>query len=308
MNQKGFAAPIVFLVVILGVSLLSVGAIQSKKDLSQKLQVAISSNLGTNTSNTSSSGKLTESEIKMVKDEQKANSEMIIISGKTPYSTGENTYKFYLPKKGGDVNGTISGACNGNVTGTYDGKNPGIVSGNFIANCPAGPGNLFKPQVKAQYEGNVNLSAGKIGITWKVTEPIITQGWFELPFTPTSSDQNPGNNKDKLVSSGSYPFSLYKFKANIPYEFIVSKNGGPVTGSIGGDCNGAPEGNFDGKDGGKVEGKIRAKCAIGALRDLEIEVKYTGTVLIREKKAFLDYEVQKPFAGQRGSVPIYFNN
>lgn len=308
MREKGFVAPIVVLAVILGVTFLSAGAIQSKKDLSQKLEAVISSKIEANIPKTTSPEKLTEVEIKEVKEEQKANPEMIIISGKTYISDGENTYKFYLPRKGGEVTGTISGVCNGNVTGTYDGKNLGTVSGNIVVNCPAGPGNLFKPQVKIQYKGKVNLTEGKINGPWKMTEPITMQSEFQLEFTPTSADQNPGDNKDKLVASGFYPFSLYKFKANVPYEFIVPKNGGSVTGNIGGACSGAPEGNFDGKDGGKVEGKIQAKCTIGALRDLEIEVKYTGTVLIREKKAFIDYEVQKPFAGQKGSVPIYFNN
>jgi len=313
MSQKGFAAPIAILAVVLSVSLISVGAVQSKKELSQKLQTAISTNLAANTSNTSSSNRLTEAETKAVKDEQKASSDMIIISGKTYTSVEENIhkeniYKFYLPKKGGEVTGTISGFCNGNVTGTYDGKNLGRVSGNIIANCPIGPLNLFKPQVKVEYEGVVNLTEGKINGPWKMTEPITMQSAFQVEFTPTSDDQNREGNKDKLVASGSFPFSFYKFSSNVPYEFSVPKNGGQVTGSIGGACSGAPEGNFDGKDGGKVEGKIQAKCTIGVLRDLEIEIKYTGTVLTREKKAFLDYEVQKPFAGQKGSFPIYFNN
>ena len=52
MREKGFAAPIVVLAVILGVIFLSVSTIQSKNDLSQKLQTAISSDLGTNTTNT----------------------------------------------------------------------------------------------------------------------------------------------------------------------------------------------------------------------------------------------------------------
>ncbi len=308
MNQKGFAAPIVILAVVLGVALLSVGAIQSKKDLGRKLETIISSKIEANIPKTTPLEKLTEVEIKEVREEQKVNPEMIIISGKTYVFDGESTYKFYLPKKGGEVTGTISGVCNGHVTGTYDGKNFGIVSGNIVANCPAGPGNLFKPQVKVQYEGRVNLTEGKINGHWKITEPITLQNDFQLEFTPTSADQNPGDNKDRLVASGFFPFSLYKFSINVPYEFSVPKNGGSVAGSIGGACSGAPEGTFDGKDGGKVEGTIRAKCTIGSLVNMDIEIKYTGTVLIREKKAFIDYEIHKPFAGQRGSVPIYFNN
>ncbi|MFH0936794.1 MAG: hypothetical protein V1808_00690 [Candidatus Daviesbacteria bacterium] len=307
MKEKGFAAPIVVLAVILGVTVLSAGAIQSKKDLSQKLETVISSKIEANIPKTTPPEKLTEVEIKEVKEEQKANPEMIIISGKIYISEGENIYKFYLPRKGGEVTGTISGTCNGNVTGTYDGKNLGTVSGNIVANCPAGPGNLFKPQVKVQYEGKVNLTEGKINGPWRMTEPITAQSEFQLEFTPTSADQNPGDNKDRLVASGFFSFSLYKFSSNVPYEFSMPKSGGSVTGSIGGACSGAPEGTFDGKDGGKVEGTIRAKCTMGSLVNMDIEIKYTGTVLIREKKAFIDYEVQKPFAGQRGSVPIYFN-
>lgn len=312
MKEKGFAAPIVLLAVILGVTVLSAGAIQSKKDLSQKLEKVISSKIEANIPRTTSPEKLTEVEVKEVKEEQKTNPDMIIISG-TTYSSveenvhKENTYKFYLPRKGGEVTGTISGFCNGNVTGTYDGKNLGRVSGNIEASCPVGPLNLFKPQVKIQYEGIVNLTEGKINGPWKMTEPITMQSEFQLEFTPTSADKNPGDDKDKLVASGIFPFSIYKFSTKVPYEFSVPKNGGSVTGSIGGGCNGAPEGTFDGKNGGKVEGTIRAKCSMGALRDIEIEIKYTGVVLIREKKAFLDYEVQKPFAGQKGSIPIYFN-
>lgn len=308
MKEKGFAAPIAILVVILGIAFLSVGTIQSKKDLSQKLEKVISSKIEANIPKTTPPAKLAEVKTKEIKENQEVNPDMIIIPGKINILEGESIYKFYLPRKGGEVKGTISGVCNGNVTGTYDGKNFGTVSGNIVVNCPAGPLNLFKPQVKIQYEGKVNLTEGKINGPWKMTEPITMQSAFQLPFTPTSDDKNPGDNEDRLVASGSFPFSFYKFKTNIPYEFSVPKNGGSVTGSIGGDCSGAPEGNFDGKDGGKVEGTIRGKCTIGPMFSMDIDIKYTGTVLIREKKAFIDYEVQKPFAGQRGSVPIYFNN
>ncbi|OGE18864.1 hypothetical protein A3J19_04910 [Candidatus Daviesbacteria bacterium RIFCSPLOWO2_02_FULL_41_8] len=308
MKEKGVVAPIVVLAVIFGVALLSVGAIQSKNDLSQKLEAIISSKLEANIPKATIPEKLTEIETKEIKEDQKVNPDMIIIPGRIPILEGESIYKIYLPKKGGEVKGTISGVCNGNVTGTYDGKNFGTVSGNIVVNCPVGPGNLFKPQVKIQYEGKVNLAEGKINGSWKITEPITAQNDFQLAFTPISADQNPGDNKDKLVASGFFPFSLYKFSSNVPYEFSVPKSGGSVTGSIGGACSGAPEGNFDGKDGGKVEGKILAKCTMGSIVSMDIEIKYTGTVLTGEKKAFIDYEMQKPFAGQRGSLPIYFNN
>lgn len=308
MKEKGFAAPAAILVVIIGITFLSVGAVQSKKDLSQKLKTIISSKIEANIPKTTPPEKLAAVETKEIKEDQETNPDMIIISDKIYILGGESTYKFYLPRKGGEVKGTISGVCNGNVTGTYDGKNFGRVSGDIVVNCPAGPGNLFKPQVKIQYEGKVNLTEGKINGSWKITEPITLQNDFQLPFTPASTDQNPGDNKDKLVASGSFPFSFYKFSSNIPYEFSIPKNGGSVTGSIGGACSGAPEGTFDGKDGGKVEGIIRAKCTIGPMFSMDIEINYTGMVLIREKKAFIDYEVQKPFAGQRGSIPIYFSN
>ncbi len=296
MKEKGFASPVAISAVLVGITLLSVGVVQSKKDLSQKLQTGVSLN------------QLAEAGVEAIKDEQKANPDMIIISGITYLLEGESTYKFYIPKKGGEVKGTISGVCSGNVTGFYDGKNFGTVSGNILANCPAGPGNLFKPQVKVQYEGKVNLTGGKINGPWKITEPVTMQNEFQLEFTPVSADQNSAENKDKLISSGYFPFSFYSFSGNIPYEFIVPKSGGSVSGSIGGACSGAPEGTFDGKDGGRVEGIIRAKCAIGPLVNMDIEIKYTGMVLIREKKAFINYEMQKPVAGQRGSVPIYFSN
>lgn len=307
MREKGFAAPIVLLVVILGVTVLSAGTIQSKRDLSQKLETVISSKVEANFPKATFPEKSTEVENKEVKEEQKANPDMIIISGKSYHFDKENVYKFYLPRKGGEVTGTISGACNGNVTGTYDGKNLGTVSGNIVVNCPMGPGDIFKPQVKIQYEGKVNLTEGKINGPWKITEPITAQSEFQLEFTTSSADQNPRDNKDKLVASGVFPFSFYKFSSNIPYEFSVPKSGGSVTGSIGGACSGAPEGNFDGKDGGKLKGTIRGKCTIGPMFSMDVEIKYTGTVLLREKKAFIDYEAQKPFA-QKGSFPIYFNN
>lgn len=305
MNQKGFVTPVAILAVMIGIALISAGAIQSKKELSQKLQAAISSNLGANTSTASSSNKLTEAEVEAVKEEQKANSDMIIVSGKTPSSLGENTYKIYLPKKGGNVSGTIHGNCNGDITGTYDGKDLGRVSGKFVVNCPAGPGKVFKAQIKSDYEGKVNLTEGKISLYANTTEPFSLGTWFELPFTPISDDQNSKDNKNKLVNSGFYQFSEYK----IPYEFIVPKNGGSVTGSIGGVCNGAPDGNFEGKEGGKIEGTLKAKCTMGPMNlvNVDIEIKYTGTVSIKDNKAFLNYEVVKPVS-QKGYVPMSFNN
>lgn len=309
MKEKGFAAPIVVLAVILGVTVLSMGAIQSKKDLSQKLEAAISSKIETNIPTTIHPEKLTEvniKEIKEVKEEQKADPEMIIISNKIYISGGENEYKFYIPKKGGEVTGSISEICNGNITGTYDGKNLGTVSGNIVASCPAGPGNLFKPQVKIQYEGKINLTEGKINGSWKITEPITAQSGFQLEFTPTSADLNPGDkNKDMLTTSGYYQFS----KNKTYYKFNMPKNGGPVTGTISEDCKGIVDGYFDGKENGKSEGTIKAKCHIwpSDLINVDIEIKYTGTVSLKENKMDMTYEMIKPIL-QRGGRPIYFDN
>ena len=98
MKEKGVVAPIVVLAVIFGVALLSVGAIQSKNDLSQKLEAIISSKLEANIPKATIPEKLTEIETKEIKEDQKVNPDMIIIPGRIPILEGESIYKIYLPK------------------------------------------------------------------------------------------------------------------------------------------------------------------------------------------------------------------
>lgn len=306
MREKGFA-PII-LIIVLGIPLLSVGALQAKTALTQKLQATLSSNLSTNSPMAGSSDKLTAEDVKSVEDEQKANPDMIIISGKTPPTYGENIYRIYIPKKGGNVTGTVSGNCNGNITGTYDGKNLGAVSGSFAVNCHAGPGSFFKVPIKSDYEGKVDLTEGKISLAVQTTEPVSMKGWFELPFTPTSADQNPGlDNKDTnfLVSSGDFHFS----GNDIPYRLSVPKKGGPVTGTFGGICQGVFEGNFNGGEGGKIEGSIKGKCKLGPvdLIKMDVEIRYSGTVKISENKVYVIWQIVKPISGQRGDYELSFD-
>lgn len=112
--------------------------------------------------------------------------------------------------------------------------------------------------------------------------------------------------KNMLISSG-----LFKFSDNkVSYEFSIPKAGGEVTGTIDGVCQGAPTGNFDGKEEGKVEGVFKAKCSTGPLNfiNVDIEIKYSGTVSLKENKAYIIYETIKPTSGQRGSFNLYFKD
>ncbi len=96
-------------------------------------------------------------------------------------------WTLFLPKNGGEITGTASGACNGKIIGyfeTPDTNGEGKISGNLDGECQPVPRFVFKTKVKSTFEGMAHLKTGKIEVIHNTTEPFEWRGSFDLYFTP----------------------------------------------------------------------------------------------------------------------------
>lgn len=116
-------------------------------------------------------------------DESKVSEDKIINASGEVQEYGQKVrYELSFHKKGGEVKGTIGGACNGPIDGNFDGKNAGLINGTITGNCQVG---IFKQNINATYRGSVHLSTGIIDITWNGNVPFSNgSGSFTLNFTP----------------------------------------------------------------------------------------------------------------------------
>lgn len=109
------------------------------------------------------------------------------ISGGTNISQYKVEYNLSFPKKGGDVEGSVSGFCNGNITGTVEPPFSDRLSkfkGNLVAKCNSSVIFLFKTDMKADLEGTVDYKSGKVQIIYVFSEPFELRGSTDLNFTP----------------------------------------------------------------------------------------------------------------------------
>lgn len=100
---------------------------------------------------------------------------MVTRSGEYSYSGHVLKYTLTVPQKGGDINGSFSGVCEGPITGKFAGGNGGNIEGSAQAKCSIA---IFSYNLKVNYTGKLYLNEGKVDINWA----------GEIPYT-----QNSGN-------------------------------------------------------------------------------------------------------------------
>lgn len=96
-------------------------------------------------------------------------------------------YTFSIPKNGGEIKGSTTGACVGSVTGQTQPQNAddeGNFTAQFSAKCTPMPGMSWKIGMKANLEGTVDFKSGKIMLIYIFSEPYSFRGATDIYFTP----------------------------------------------------------------------------------------------------------------------------
>ena len=106
---------------------------------------------------------------------------------------------------------------------------------------------------------------------------------------------------EQVTASGEYTY----LGQSITYSFNFPKNGGTVSGSVGGVCNGPVTGKFEGGNGGKISGKISGSCGVGILSQ-NIQADYSGKAYLNTDKIDINWEGNIPFFSNLGSFTLNF--
>lgn len=96
-------------------------------------------------------------------------------------------FTIIFPKKGGEITGEVTGACNAKITGQMDSPDQdgdGRISGSLEGSCKPVPRFSFETAVKLTFEGMVHLNSGKIDVLYIITKPYSTRGYFNMYFNP----------------------------------------------------------------------------------------------------------------------------
>lgn len=96
-------------------------------------------------------------------------------------------YTFSIPKNGGEIKGSTTGACVGAVTGQAQPQNANSESSftaQFNAKCTPMPGMSWKIGMKTNLEGTVDFKSGKIMLVYIFSEPYSFRGATDIYFTP----------------------------------------------------------------------------------------------------------------------------
>lgn len=106
----------------------------------------------------------------------------IVSTGIFQFSDHKINYTFSFPKSGGDINGQLEGVCSGSFVGKYNGEENNSITGTFSGICTAGPLDLIKTNINANFSGDLNSRTNKVYIKYNLTDPISYQGSFDLDF------------------------------------------------------------------------------------------------------------------------------
>lgn len=107
----------------------------------------------------------------------------IIRSGEYSYAGQTLKYTIHLPKNGGKLTGSFSGACNGPIEGTFDGGPAQVAEGEAEARCIF----LLNKKLEAKYVAHFDLEGGKAYVDWKGDIPYTSgQGSFTAEFEPVN--------------------------------------------------------------------------------------------------------------------------
>lgn len=85
-----------------------------------------------------------------------------------------------IPLEGGDVTGSLTGACDGRVKGSFDGKNNGVISGKITGTCDPF---FVKIPASADFSGTVNKDSKSVPISFEGRAPGMThEGSMSLSY------------------------------------------------------------------------------------------------------------------------------
>lgn len=120
---------------------------------------------------------------------------------------------------------------------------------------------------------------------------------------PTSQPQsiNAPKSSTTITATGGYSYA----GQNLSYTFTFPRDGGDVTGNVGGVCSGPVHGKYDGGDGGNVSGQIPVTCQIGFIKQ-NYQLNYNGKVYLKDKRVDVDWTGNIPFYSNSGSFNLYF--
>lgn len=261
MNQKGFAPIVLFLIILVAAG----GGYVVVKDNPSLIQKALAPNLQiAGPSNLPSAAKVEEDKIN--------------ITGKYDFGNNQSViYTFNLPKNGGQVDGQLTGSCNGKITGaettpSKDGQSS--ISGRIEGECRL-PNLPFSIKLLASFDGLVNFRESKLSLNYNLEQPISAKSNLEIPFdqpikipnsNPSSAEQpsrqtsNTQVTQDKVIYTG-----LYKIgdTHGVSYSISFPRNGGEIVGSGSGDCQVNISGQVDtnlSQAKRPISGTIKANC------------------------------------------------
>ncbi len=110
----------------------------------------------------------------------------VVMKGIYKVSTYEINFSLTIPKSGGAITGSLSGACEGTVTGNADKQNENNtanISGSYSGECKPIPTFGFKTPMSGSFSSKVFYDEGKASITASNKEPIdIGSTYFEMFF------------------------------------------------------------------------------------------------------------------------------
>ena len=109
------------------------------------------------------------------------------------------------------------------------------------------------------------------------------------------------NQQEVITKSGQYTIS----GQTVTYTVNFPKNGGEVTGSLGGLCSGEIKGDFDGQEGGVFTGSVNPSCGVAFLR-FSTNVTFTGNLFLNQGRANLDWQGNIPSTPGSGNVTVNF--
>lgn len=91
-------------------------------------------------------------------------------------------YQVAVPKHGGPITGSFSGACSGTIQGTYSGGAAGVISGTAEGACKAGP---INQNISGKYDGKVDVKDGTVDLTYQAHMGLLSShGSHLLRFAP----------------------------------------------------------------------------------------------------------------------------
>lgn len=149
------------------------------------------------------------------------------------------------------------------------------------------PSSTSNPTTKSQqtpFTFLTNLIKPSVAPTSQPTSPITTA-------VPDSI----------ITATGGYSYA----GQNLSYTFTFPRDGGDVTGNVGGICSGPVHGKYDGGEGGNVSGQIPVTCQIGFIKQ-NYQLDYNGNVYLKDKRVDVDWTGNIPFYSNSGAFSLYF--